>query len=95
MVEGLDVLHDRGLQAQTSGSRSLGFLCGDEKRFGRILSRLQESDHLRPDINPELEATTLLCLFDGLRVQAAIEPRQLNAKRQRTILEGYFEKLVR
>jgi AcrR family transcriptional regulator len=60
-----------------------------------ILRRLQKNGHIRADLNPELEATTLLCLFDGLGVHTVIDPKELSAKRQRSILENYFEKLVR
>ena len=42
-----------------------------------------------------IEATTLLCMFVGLGVHAAIDRSRLNAKRQRAIIEVYFEKLIR
>jgi len=71
------------------------FYAETRKIWTGLLRRLQRSGHVRADINPELEATTLLCLFDGLGVHTAIDPGRLNAKRQRAIVEAYFEKLVR
>ena len=71
------------------------FYAETRKIWTGILRRLQQSGQLRRDIDPELEATTLLCMFDGVGVHAAIDPGRLNAKRQRAILEAYFQKLVR
>jgi hypothetical protein len=60
-----------------------------------ILRRLQQSGLIRAASSREIEATTLLCIFDGLGVHAATDPEGLNAKDQRAILEAHFEKPVR
>ena len=71
------------------------FYAETRKIWTGILRRLEKLGHIRADIDPELEAAALLCLYDGLGVHAAIDPTRLNAKRQRAILIAYFEKLVR
>jgi AcrR family transcriptional regulator len=56
------------------------------------LRRAQERGEVDADVNAEGEAAALVALTDGLAVQAAFEPRSLNAARQ---LELIDERLAR
>lgn len=70
------------------------------ERPGRgILRHLQQRGLIRADLNPEIEATTLLCMFGGVGVHAAIDPERLNAKRtapsSKPTSRGWFADLHR
>jgi hypothetical protein len=47
------------------------------ERPGRgILRHLQQSGPIRADLNPQIEARTLLCMFDDSGVHAAMDPER-------------------
>lgn len=58
-------------------------------------AKLAAAGRVPKGINPELEAETLLCMVDGIGVQALISPRTLTAKRQMEIIDAHFERLAR
>ena len=72
----------------------VAFYAGLRKKWTAVLSELQRRGEIRADLDPELEAEILLCVFDGIGVQGTISPKHLNAKRQRAILEAYFARLA-
>lgn len=45
-------------------------------------------------IDPHTEAETLLCLMDGIGVQALISPRAFTTKRQTEIIQTYLNRLA-
>lgn len=58
-----------------------------------VLAAMRARGEVRKDIDPAIEADTLLCVVDGLGVQALILPRALTAKRQMQILDNYLSRL--
>ncbi len=60
----------------------------------KVMRRLQSAGLLKPDIDPVVEAETLVCLVDGIGVQAVISAKALPARKQRTLLRTYFSKIA-
>lgn len=71
----------------------VSFYSALRKKWTIVLRELQRKGEVRADLNPEIEAELLLCLFDGIGVQSVISPKHLTAKRQQALIEAYFEKL--
>ena len=61
----------------------------------KVMRRLQSAGLLKSEIDPVSEAETLVCLVDGIGVQAVISPKALPARRQRALLRAYFSKIAR
>lgn len=59
-----------------------------------VMRRLKSAGFLKADIDPVIEAETLVCLVDGIGVQAVISPKALPARKQRALLRAYFSKIA-
>jgi AcrR family transcriptional regulator len=59
-----------------------------------LLSRLRDAGVLAAVIDPAQEAMALLCLIDGIGVQALISPEAFPAKRQIALVETYLSRLA-
>lgn len=49
---------------------------------------------LRGDVDPELTADTLLCLFEGVGVHGTVSPDSFGAARQEAVIRHYFQTLL-
>jgi AcrR family transcriptional regulator len=68
------------------------YVCWRENWEARLRS-LRDAGVLRADIDPALEAASLLCLFDGIGVHGVVAPKTLPPERQREIVMNFFSKL--
>jgi len=64
------------------------------RHWVKVMRRLQSAGLLKSDIDPVIEAETLVCLVDGIGVQAVISPKALPARKQRALLRAYFSKIA-
>lgn len=60
----------------------------------KTLSHLSAQGLVRKDLEPALEAETLLALIDGIGVHALISPKTMTAARQLEIVERHLVKLA-
>lgn len=60
-----------------------------------VLVQAQEAGELAPGVDLEAEGNHLLCLVDGLLLQATLEPRRLGPKRQVAQLDHALARLAR
>jgi AcrR family transcriptional regulator len=49
---------------------------------------------IRADVDPQLAADTLLCLFEGAGVHGTVSPDSFGARRQNAVVESYFRSLL-
>jgi AcrR family transcriptional regulator len=69
-------------------------LYADLRRFWTdVFTGLRQRGLVLKDIDPAIEAESLLCFVDGIGVQALISPRSLTAKRQMQLVENYLSRL--
>lgn len=59
-----------------------------------LLHNLQGRGQLRADLDPAIEADSLLCLIDGVGVQALISPDVFTPAHQMALIEAYLAKLA-
>lgn len=59
-----------------------------------LLRNLQARGEIRADVDPAIEADCLLCLVDGVGVQALISPDTFTAAHQIAIVDAYIAKLT-
>jgi AcrR family transcriptional regulator len=64
------------------------------KFWTMAFTALQAHGRISKDLQPANEAETILCLVDGIGVQALISPRTLTARRQVELIEAYLDKLT-
>ncbi|WOF42529.1 TetR family transcriptional regulator [Sphingopyxis indica] len=71
---------------------------GDFERWRRtwaaVVRSFVERGIIRSDIDPQLAADTLLCLFEGAGVHGVVSPESFGAERQKAVMLGYFETLL-
>lgn len=54
---------------------------------------MQKRGQLASGLDPAMEADCILCLADGVGVQALISPKAMNAARQIAVIDAYISKL--
>lgn len=59
-----------------------------------LLRALKARGELRAELDPAIEADSILCLIDGVGVQALISPEVFSATHQLAVIDGYFRKLA-
>lgn len=63
------------------------------KAWAMAIATLADRGEIRDDIDPQLAADTLLCLFEGAGVHGTVSPESFGADRQTAVLIHYFETL--
>ncbi|MEM6612858.1 MAG: TetR/AcrR family transcriptional regulator [Cyanobacteria bacterium P01_C01_bin.72] len=58
------------------------------------LKALQSAKKIRQDIDPAVEANTLLALVNGIALDSLIQEKHLNPKQQKMVIQRYFDKLT-
>lgn len=63
------------------------------KTWAAALGRMAARGQIRSDIDPQLAADTLLCLFEGAGVHGTVSPDTFGSARQNAVILHYFETL--
>ena len=58
------------------------------------LKALQSAKKIRPDIDVEVEANSLLALVNGIALDSLIQKNCLNPKQQRMVIRRYFKEIT-
>lgn len=64
------------------------------RAWATTIGLLVDRGALRDDIDPQLAADTLLCLFEGAGIHGTVSPDSFGASRQNAVIVHYFETLL-
>ena len=62
--------------------------------WAAVVASFVERGVFRSDVDPQLAADTLLCLFEGAGVHGVVSPESFGAERQKAVMLGYFKTLL-
>lgn len=64
------------------------------KAWAGMLRALVKRGVVREDVDPQLAADALLCLFEGAGIHGIVSPESFGADRQTAVMLGFFETLL-
>lgn len=64
------------------------------RTWAKTMSGMIDRGYIRRDVDPQLAADTLLCLFDGVGVHGTVSPETFGAERQNAVIVHYLESLL-
>jgi AcrR family transcriptional regulator len=82
------------LTRERQGRNHAGLYQELRKHWQVLLARLRDAGSIAADIDPAVEVVSLLCMVDGIGVQALISPADFPAERQIAIITRYLERLA-
>jgi AcrR family transcriptional regulator len=82
------------LADDSQSDRHRGLYARLREMWTQQFRNMQARGALRADLDPSIEADTILSLIDGVGVQALISPDAMTADRQLAIVKAYLDKLI-
>lgn len=64
------------------------------RTWARTIGSMVDRGIFRADVDPQLTADTVLCLFDGVGVHGTVSPESFGAERQNAVIVNYFRTLA-
>lgn len=82
------------LSSRTEAERHQQLYARLRAMWADLFAALQERGQIDPSLDPAVEADCIVCLADGVGVQALISPDTMGAARQAAVIQAYVSKLA-